>query len=70
MSNLRGRRRTARTIFISYNFNTGGSWGFGNNTEFTTKNNSITLKDLKEIETKIKEKYGYKNVVVMNYRIM
>jgi hypothetical protein len=34
------------------------------------KTMAITSKDIREIEKEIAKKYGFKKVVIMNYRIM
>lgn len=57
-------------IFVSYHMNTGTGWGFGNNTTYYANRKYLSNNDLRHIENELCENFGYKQVVIINYRFM
>lgn len=57
--------------FVSYFFNTSGSWGFGvGNAEITRKNKITTYEEIREISNELETQEEIKQVSIINYILL
>lgn len=64
------RLKRRRKVFVSYQYGKDGLFGFGNTVQFWTDKKYISKNDIRQMEKELKEKQGFKYVVILNYHFM